>query len=180
MTGEQKKPEYLAVNPTGYVPYFVDGDFGLSEGAAILTYIAEKYKLDAYPADPKLRAKVNQWLHWNHTAARKATLDLVRPALHGAADLAEAKKKFTSVLAFLEEQLAKSPTSFVAGTAKPSIADLFIITELDQLEAFGIFDLSAFENVAKFLADTAAAYPKSYPANYGAVKALVAKIKGGK
>jgi len=67
-TGEQKKPEYLAINPKGFVPAIKHGDFVLSEGAAILQYIAESFNLSSwYPADFKTRARVNEWLHWVHT-----------------------------------------------------------------------------------------------------------------
>lgn len=38
--GEQSSPDYLAVNPLGKVPYLLIDGQGLSENAAILTYIA--------------------------------------------------------------------------------------------------------------------------------------------
>ncbi|WP_310533692.1 glutathione S-transferase family protein [Novosphingobium sp.] len=58
--GEQTTPGYLAVNPLGKVPLLlIDGD-GLSENAAILTYVSE-LRPDAglFPArsDPRMRAE---------------------------------------------------------------------------------------------------------------------------
>lgn len=41
--GEGRSPEYLAVNPGGKVPTLVDGDTVITESAAIVTYLAEKY-----------------------------------------------------------------------------------------------------------------------------------------
>jgi GSH-dependent disulfide-bond oxidoreductase len=40
--GEQKTPEFVALNPNGKVPVLVDGDLVLTESAAILIYLAEK------------------------------------------------------------------------------------------------------------------------------------------
>jgi maleylpyruvate isomerase len=39
--GEQRKPEYLAVNPQGLVPYLVDGDISIGQSLAIIEYLDE-------------------------------------------------------------------------------------------------------------------------------------------
>src|SRR5574337_1935568 len=67
--GEQRTPQYLAINPMGKVPVLVDGDFVLPESAAIMIYLAEsKPGNTLYPADRHARAEVNRWLFWaaNH------------------------------------------------------------------------------------------------------------------
>ena len=66
-TGEHKQPTYMAINPNGLVPTLEDGDFRLSEGSAILKYIAEKSRSRAYPADIQQRARVNQLMDWFNT-----------------------------------------------------------------------------------------------------------------
>ena len=67
--GEQKQEAYLKINPNGQVPALKHDDFVLTEGAAILQYLAENVAgLDGwYPKDPHTRARTNQWLHWTHT-----------------------------------------------------------------------------------------------------------------
>src|SRR5690242_20979121 len=40
--GEQKKPDYLALNPNGKVPTLVDGSTVLWESVAIAMYLADK------------------------------------------------------------------------------------------------------------------------------------------
>lgn len=41
--GEQKKSEYLQLNPQGLVPYLIDGEYGISQSLAILEYLEETY-----------------------------------------------------------------------------------------------------------------------------------------
>jgi glutathione S-transferase len=67
MTGAQHKEAYASLNPNRQVPLLVDGDRKLTEGSAILKYIAEKYQLPSYPADLKKRAKINEVMDWLNT-----------------------------------------------------------------------------------------------------------------
>ena len=66
--GEHKKPEFLKINPGGKVPVLVDGDFVLTESAAIVTYIGEKFPSSGLvPADIADRAHYFQWNFFNMT-----------------------------------------------------------------------------------------------------------------
>jgi GSH-dependent disulfide-bond oxidoreductase len=61
---EQKRPEFLAINPNGRIPAIVDrgnGDFAVFESGAILIYLAEQTGR-LMPADAKGRSRVLQWL----------------------------------------------------------------------------------------------------------------------
>lgn len=61
---EQKRPEYLAINPNGRIPAIIDRDednFAVFESGAILIYLAEKTGR-LMPADRKGRSLVIQWL----------------------------------------------------------------------------------------------------------------------
>lgn len=64
MKGEQKAPEFLAINPNGRIPAIVDSeehDFAVFESGAIMLYLAEKTgKL--LPTDVRGRSNVIQWL----------------------------------------------------------------------------------------------------------------------
>jgi glutathione S-transferase len=61
--GENRRPEFLALNPTGKVPVLVDGDSVIPESAAIVLYLAEKYPdRGLLPTDLKERAQVYRWV----------------------------------------------------------------------------------------------------------------------
>ncbi|KAH9750131.1 glutathione S-transferase Z1 [Citrus sinensis] len=57
LKGEQFSPEFLKINPIGYVPALVDGDFVVSDSFAILMYLEEKYpQHPLLPSDLKRKA----------------------------------------------------------------------------------------------------------------------------
>jgi glutathione S-transferase len=96
---EQKSAAYLAINPMGKVPALVDGDFKLWESNAILTYLATKFpQTNTLPTDPRGRADVDRWLHWQSCH--------LMPAM-GAMKTAEEKdlSTVTPLLQILERQL---------------------------------------------------------------------------
>ena len=64
LSGAQRAPEYLAINPNGRIPAIVDheaDDFAVFESGAILIYLAEKTG-QLMPADARGRSRVLQWL----------------------------------------------------------------------------------------------------------------------
>jgi glutathione S-transferase len=59
--GEQRQPAFLAINPAGRVPVFVDGDVTLTESHAILAYLGEKTGR-LWPVSAGAQAQALQWL----------------------------------------------------------------------------------------------------------------------
>lgn len=62
--GDQKQPEFLAINPNGRIPAIVDheaDDLAVFESGAILIYLAEKAGA-LLPTDPAGRSRVLSWL----------------------------------------------------------------------------------------------------------------------
>ena len=62
--GDQKTPEFLAMNPNGRIPVIVDPDFdnlAIFETGAIMVHLAEKTGR-LLPTDAKGRARVMSWL----------------------------------------------------------------------------------------------------------------------
>ena len=63
LAGEQKKPDYLAINPMGKVPALDDDGLVIWDSQAILVYLARKYgSTDWYPDDAVGMAAVQKWL----------------------------------------------------------------------------------------------------------------------
>src|ERR1700744_1547536 len=83
MTGEHHGEKYVALNPNRQVPTLVDGDLTLTEGSAVLKYLAEKFDLPVYPkADIKRRAKINEVMDWLNTGFyRDFGYNLIYPQL---------------------------------------------------------------------------------------------------
>ena len=63
--GAQRKPEYLALNPTGRTPTLVDGDFVLWESTAIMNYLGTRKKTPLWPEDARARADIARWQSWH-------------------------------------------------------------------------------------------------------------------
>jgi len=120
---ENRKPDYLAINPMGKVPALKDGDATLGEAAAVCAYVAERYpdaKLAPPLGDPK-RAKYLQWLVFSPGCIEPAVIQLftkidvpAKTAAWGSA---------TQVFDVLDAALGKGP--WILGDAF-SAADIMI------------------------------------------------------
>jgi len=62
-TGETQTPEYTSINPSQKIPALQDGDFTVTESAAIVSYVAEAYGKERglVPTALKERARYYQW-----------------------------------------------------------------------------------------------------------------------
>ena len=63
--GDQKREEFLALNPFGQVPVIEDGEVVVADSLAILAYLVRRYAPASgwWPIDPPLQAaRVQRWL----------------------------------------------------------------------------------------------------------------------
>ncbi len=116
--GENKSPEYVAVNPMGKVPTLVDGGLKLWESNAIAWYLAEKFsEKKLLPKTPEGRADVLRWQFFNAihvaTAAGDYFYNTVGYKQRGGAPdakrLEEAKKHLERFLPVLDGALCLVP-----------------------------------------------------------------------
>jgi glutathione S-transferase len=81
MNGEQKAPDYLAVNPMGKVPALKHGDTVITEAAAICTYLADAFPkagLSVPIGDPR-RGVYLKWLFFAPSCIEPAVTDRAFP-----------------------------------------------------------------------------------------------------
>lgn len=123
------EPAFLALNPNAMVPVIQDGDFVLWESNTIIRYLASQYGGQTlYPAEPRLRARVDQWMDWQATDLNRswsyAFMALARQsAAHQDASAIEAScQAWAHYMGILEQRLAHTD-AYVAGAAF-SLADI--------------------------------------------------------
>jgi glutathione S-transferase len=79
--GDNRTPEYLAINPMGKVPALRHGDVVITESAAICTYLADEFphaKLNVPIGDPR-RGVYLKWLFFGPSCIEPAMMDRAFP-----------------------------------------------------------------------------------------------------
>lgn len=143
--GEQRTPEYRALNPNGKAPVLKEGDFVLFESNAILQYLASmRPEKGLMPADPEQRAKVVQWQFWDLAHWERAWVPVlferfVKPFFglgeEDPAEVARGLKELAVVAPILDGCLARN--RFVAGP-KLTVADFSLGAVVSRAEALGV------------------------------------------
>lgn len=149
---ERKQPWFLELNPAGAVPVFEDGGWVLTQNAAILNYLVDRFPDAKLGGDgtPRGRAEVNRWLSFLNADVHPAfhplfgaAASLGAEAEHKAKD--NAKKKLHGYFERADAQLAGR--DYLTGTR--SIADPYLFVVLQWAKKQGI-DLSGLDNLAAF------------------------------
>lgn len=134
--GDQKSPEFLAVNPRGKVPVFSDGDDIVCETLAILAYLdAAHPEPPLFGKKPRETASTWQAICDCDGNLRQPVGDISRPLFRGKArefakQISEAASVVRDELVLLEGRLSIGP--WLAGETL-SAADLVVYPVLMQL-----------------------------------------------
>ena len=138
-----RRPEHLAHQPFGQVPWLTDGDISIFESGAILLHLGE-LSGRLMPADPRGRATAKEWLFAALNSVEMASLPWVMFNFMGFTDDTKTWKwidDFTKLrLARLEPVLAKG--EWLAGSF--SVADIMMADVLRAVDRFdGLKDYPA-------------------------------------
>jgi glutathione S-transferase len=144
LAGEHKRPEFLRLNPAGKIPVLVDGDLVIPESAAIVLYLADKYRdKGLLPESLTERAHVYRWLMFAVTELEEPLWRITRhTALYPEdkrlpADIALAKEEFTAMATVLERHI--EGREFIVGD-RITIADCVTAHLIDWANEFKLIE----------------------------------------
>ncbi|MEM7725114.1 MAG: glutathione S-transferase family protein [Cyanobacteria bacterium P01_A01_bin.45] len=133
--GENRQPEFLAINPMGKVPSIVDGELALWESGAILLYLDEKYGKKTYSTEEK--ALISQWvLFANSTLATGIFVESNR------------EKELPKLMKPLNDIFEKQ--TFLLGD-EFCVADVAVCSILAFIPMMLKLDLSAYPSVLSYM-----------------------------
>lgn len=119
------RAEFRAINPSGKIPFLIDGDLRMTESAAINFYLADTYKPELIPAGPHGRARALEWSFWAMTNLQGEAIDVMLHSMRlpeaqrSAEALTSAKRTAQALIDYLETRIG----AYVVGDAL-SVADV--------------------------------------------------------
>lgn len=151
---QMKEPEFLALNPAGSVPVLVDGDFVLTQNAAIMGYIADSAPESGLAGDgsKEQRAQAMRWLAYVNSDLHPAFKPMFSPQAYdpepAQAEIVKdtARARVQAILGSAEKQLTDQ--EWLAGFR--SVADPYLYITLRWAVAMGI-DFGVLPHLKAFM-----------------------------
>jgi glutathione S-transferase len=150
---DQKRPEFLKLNPYGKVPVINDGGQVLFESCIINEYLDEKYPdPPLMPKDPYLRGRgrvlVDYALNYVHEPYWALRGEMLKPEpARNAAVLEETRRSLRALLQYLEDALGDKPY-FLGGL---SLCDIAIVPRFLRMETYGALPAPALPRLNGWL-----------------------------
>lgn len=155
---EHKSARFLAqVNPLGQLPVIDDDGFLLRDAQAIMVYLASRYDTSGrwYPAEPRLRGQVTQWLACADEITRTASAARLHDTLgYRQFDIDACRRGAHAVFTVLDDHLAErfgEGARWLVGT-EATIADLACFPYA-ALAIDGGISLDAYPALRRWIAD---------------------------
>ncbi len=152
---DQKRPEFLKINPNGRIPAIVDPDganghpIRVFESGAILLYLAEKFG-GLLPEDTALRIDAIAWTYFQ-TGGIGPMMGQAGYFQRNFPDFEAGFERFNTeskrLVGVMNDALSSSP--FLAGNSF-TIADIMHIGWIDRAPSYFGFDLSTFPAVEEW------------------------------
>jgi len=150
---EQKKPEYLKLNPYGKVPVLTDDFTVLYESLIINEYLNEKYPdPPLMPKDPGGKAKARILIDYGmahfDSAYQKLRMELMKdPKEQSQPVIDGAKSDLKKLLQRFEDEIGDQP--YLMGDF--SLVDADLIPRFTRLEGFGVLPDPALPRLGKYM-----------------------------
>ena len=157
--GDQKAPEYAALNPNMRMPTLKDGDYVLWESNAIGQYLASrKPESNLLPRDERARLDVTRWqfwdlAHWDPACAVFIFENVVKPIVTKGGEpdptaIAQGTESFHRTAKVLDQQL--KGRKFVIGDTL-TLADFSLGATMNLAEA-ARFPVSPYGEIKRWYA----------------------------
>jgi glutathione S-transferase len=150
---EQKKPEYLKLNPYGKVPVLTDDFTVLYESLIINEYLNEKYPdPPLMPKDPGGKAKARVLIDYGmahfDSAYQKLRMELMKDPKEQSQPIIDgAKSDLKKLLQRFEDEIGDQP--YLMGDF--SLVDANLIPRFTRLEGFGVLPDPALPRLGKYM-----------------------------
>jgi glutathione S-transferase len=110
--GDNRTPDFRALNPAGKLPVLVDGDAVLTESVAIVLYLADKYpEHRLLPTEVAARGQAYRWMLFTATELEQPLWRITRNVLvypeaeRQPSDVAIARREFGEMAAVLARHM---------------------------------------------------------------------------
>jgi glutathione S-transferase len=150
---EQKKPEFLQLNPYGKIPVLVEDGMVLFESCVINEYLDEKYpNPPLMPKDPYLRGRgrvlIDYGLNYTHEPYWALRGEMLKPAAERDAAVVEEKREgLRRLLQYLENALGDKP--YFLGDL--SLTDIAIVSRFLRAETYGALPTPSLPRLGAWL-----------------------------
>ncbi len=145
-TGETKTPEYTALTARQKIPLLQDGDFTITESAAIINYLSDTYGAETntlVPSDTRERARCLECSFFIISELDAASLYVIRrhrylPEIYGEAPQVceQAAAYFGQQMRTVERQLAEDRPCLLGD--RLTMADMLLSTCLTWAVSYGV------------------------------------------